>query len=89
MGISVSETLPSDLSHYTCIVDAVFGFSFSGEIRAPFGVVIDALKETQTPIASIDVPSGRCQTLNSSNLIIKSFYSSALKDFRSAGTSQS
>lgn len=58
MGISVSETLPSDLSHYTCIVDAVFGFSFSGEIRAPFGVVIDALKETQTPIASIDVPSG-------------------------------
>ncbi|CAG8767928.1 17202_t:CDS:2, partial [Cetraspora pellucida] len=32
-------------------------FSFSGEIRAPFDQVIQMLKETNLPIASIDIPS--------------------------------
>ncbi|KAI5467819.1 NAD(P)H-hydrate epimerase [Mariannaea sp. PMI_226] len=39
------------------IVDAIFGFSFSGEVREPFPAVIQALEETQLPVTSIDAPS--------------------------------
>ncbi|KAI0403864.1 YjeF N-terminal domain-containing protein [Xylaria palmicola] len=39
------------------IVDAVFGFSFSGEVREPFPAVIRALEETKLPITSVDAPS--------------------------------
>ena len=59
MGISVSTDLPADLSTYTCIVDAVFGFSFQGSIRAPFQTIIPALVNASSPVASIDVPSGK------------------------------
>ncbi|RUS23343.1 YjeF N-terminal domain-containing protein [Endogone sp. FLAS-F59071] len=33
------------------------GFSFKGDIRDPFGDVIQTLKEVQIPIASVDIPS--------------------------------
>ncbi|EPE08424.1 apolipoprotein a-i binding protein [Ophiostoma piceae UAMH 11346] len=39
------------------VVDAVFGFSFSGEIREPFPAVIKALEETEIPVTSVDAPS--------------------------------
>ncbi|KAI0521063.1 YjeF N-terminal domain-containing protein [Xylaria bambusicola] len=39
------------------VVDAVFGFSFSGEVREPFPAVIQALEETKLPVTSIDAPS--------------------------------
>ncbi|CAI2163328.1 20100_t:CDS:2 [Funneliformis geosporum] len=39
------------------IVDAIFGFSFSGEVRQPFGQVIQRLKGTNLPIVSVDIPS--------------------------------
>ncbi|ODQ55004.1 apolipo protein A-I binding protein-like protein [Saitoella complicata NRRL Y-17804] len=39
------------------IVDAIFGFSFSGEIREPFPNIISALKSTKTPVLSVDAPS--------------------------------
>lgn len=45
-------------TNYNLVVDAIFGFSFSGEIRAPFDDVIDKLKQIKIPICSIDVPSG-------------------------------
>ncbi|KAG2482649.1 hypothetical protein HYH03_018422 [Edaphochlamys debaryana] len=42
------------------VVDALFGFSFSGEPRAPFDEVIKALLPAAKPppIVSIDIPSG-------------------------------
>jgi len=40
------------------VVDAIFGFSFKGNARPPFGDVLSALKEVKIPICSIDVPSG-------------------------------
>ncbi|XP_053717317.1 NAD(P)H-hydrate epimerase [Synchiropus splendidus] len=43
---------------YNLVIDAVFGFSFKGAVREPFGAIIDALKKTTVPIASIDIPSG-------------------------------
>ncbi|KAJ3577743.1 hypothetical protein NPX13_g2824 [Xylaria arbuscula] len=39
------------------VVDAVFGFSFSGEVREPFPAVIQALEETKLPVTSVDAPS--------------------------------
>ncbi|KAF9087570.1 NAD(P)H-hydrate epimerase [Mortierella sp. AD031] len=39
------------------IVDAIFGFSFSGEVRQPFVSAIQALKDTKIPIVSVDIPS--------------------------------
>ena len=38
-------------------MDAIFGFSFKGEPREPFDTVIEALKETNKPIVSVDIPS--------------------------------
>ncbi|KAG5438344.1 hypothetical protein PCANB_002832 [Pneumocystis canis] len=40
------------------IIDAIFGFSFSGKIRDPFVEVIEILKHAKVPITSIDIPSG-------------------------------
>ncbi|GKT42795.1 NAD(P)H-hydrate epimerase [Colletotrichum spaethianum] len=39
------------------VVDAIFGFSFSGEVREPFPAVIKALEETSLPVTSVDAPS--------------------------------
>lgn len=43
---------------YNVVVDAVFGFSFKGAVREPFGEIIAQLKKTTVPIASVDIPSG-------------------------------
>ncbi|XP_057684619.1 NAD(P)H-hydrate epimerase [Corythoichthys intestinalis] len=43
---------------FNVVVDAIFGFSFKGAVREPFGSIIDVLKKTTVPIASIDIPSG-------------------------------
>jgi NAD(P)H-hydrate epimerase len=40
------------------IVDAIFGFSFSGDVRDPFKEVVRDLKETSVPIVAVDIPSG-------------------------------
>uniref|UniRef100_K3WEQ7 NAD(P)H-hydrate epimerase n=1 Tax=Globisporangium ultimum (strain ATCC 200006 / CBS 805.95 / DAOM BR144) TaxID=431595 RepID=K3WEQ7_GLOUD len=45
-------------ARFDLIVDGIFGFSFEGSIRAPFDDVISTLKQCQTPIVSIDIPSG-------------------------------
>jgi NAD(P)H-hydrate epimerase len=45
-------------NNYDLIVDAIFGFSFGGEIRPPFAEILEKLKCVKVPIASIDVPSG-------------------------------
>ncbi|CAF0725617.1 unnamed protein product [Brachionus calyciflorus] len=44
--------------NYNIIVDAIFGFSFSGELRPPFVNILDRLKQATIPIVSIDIPSG-------------------------------
>ncbi|KAI1080616.1 NAD(P)H-hydrate epimerase [Whalleya microplaca] len=52
----VDDFLPA-VSSTDHIVDAVFGFSFSGEVREPFPAVIRALEETKVPVTSVDAPS--------------------------------
>ena len=40
------------------IIDALFGFSFKGEIRQPFKTIIEAMKKFENKIISVDIPSG-------------------------------
>jgi len=54
----VTELDAIHLDSFDLIVDAIFGYSFKGEIRAPFDQVIKALVSTHVPIVSIDIPSG-------------------------------
>lgn len=47
-----------DTQSYKLIVDALFGFSFKPPVRPDFVPIIDILKNSSTPICSIDIPSG-------------------------------
>ena len=40
------------------IIDALFGFSFKGEIRQPFKTIIETMKKFENKIISVDIPSG-------------------------------
>ncbi|KAM0817514.1 putative YjeF N-terminal domain-containing protein [Seiridium cardinale] len=51
------EDFPSAVQSTDHVVDAIFGFSFSGEVREPFPAVIKALEETKLPVTSVDAPS--------------------------------
>ncbi|KAJ1973234.1 hypothetical protein H4R35_004226 [Dimargaris xerosporica] len=45
-------------SAFDIIVDALFGFSFKGEVRAPYKEVMQLLKATPASVVSVDIPSG-------------------------------
>jgi hydroxyethylthiazole kinase-like uncharacterized protein yjeF len=73
VGITVLSEMPDDLVNndttateninpYTAIVDAIFGFSFHGEPREPFGTILQQIQQAQTQqsilTVAVDVPSG-------------------------------
>jgi len=65
VGIPVLEEMPNDLlasGDYSALVDSIFGFSFHGTLREPFGTIMAQLKEAQEtlkiPAISVDIPSG-------------------------------
>lgn len=57
LEIPFTEDFPTAIKSTDHIVDAIFGFSFSGEVREPFPAVIRAMEETQLPVTSVDAPS--------------------------------
>ncbi|KEY65715.1 hypothetical protein S7711_05546 [Stachybotrys chartarum IBT 7711] len=57
LDVPFVQDFPSALSSTDHVVDAIFGFSFSGEVRDPFPAVIQALQETKLPVTSVDAPS--------------------------------
>jgi NAD(P)H-hydrate epimerase len=57
LHIPFTDDFPAALSQTDQIVDAVFGFSFSGEVREPFPAVITAMRDTKVPVLSVDAPS--------------------------------
>ena len=50
-------SFPTALAETDHVVDAIFGFSFSGPLRAPFGDIIQAIIDSKKPVTSVDVPS--------------------------------
>ncbi|CAF1418052.1 unnamed protein product [Rotaria sp. Silwood1] len=59
MNIKIIDKISSE-KQINLIIDAIFGFGFSGEMREPFNSILQELKtlEQTTPIISIDIPSG-------------------------------
>ncbi|KAF5536130.1 hypothetical protein FCIRC_12222 [Fusarium circinatum] len=51
------DDFSSALNSTDHVVDAIFGFSFSGEVREPFPAVIQALQDTKLPVTAVDAPS--------------------------------
>ena len=56
------QAVMNEMDEYDVVVDAMFGFSFKGEPRAPYTTVVKALasksKESQIFVACVDIPSG-------------------------------
>lgn len=57
LKVPFTDDFPAALKSTDHIVDAIFGFSFSGEVREPFPAVIEALRETSVPVLAVDAPS--------------------------------
>ncbi|KAI9882986.1 MAG: hypothetical protein M1823_005260 [Watsoniomyces obsoletus] len=57
LDIPFTEDFTSAMNKSHHIVDAIFGFSFSGEVREPFAAVIEAMKKTSLEVTSVDAPS--------------------------------
>jgi NAD(P)H-hydrate epimerase len=55
---SETEPLRSALTDADVVLDAVFGFSFSGPVRAPFDEALPLIGASGLPVVSVDVPSG-------------------------------
>ena len=61
MEIVFLDSMPAEdeiSREYKLAVDAIFGFSFKGQVRAPFDDVLNKLNGAKIPICSIDIPSG-------------------------------
>jgi len=52
------EPLRSALRSSDLILDAIFGFSFQGPIRAPFDAALPLIAQSGLPVVSVDIPSG-------------------------------
>ncbi|KIN08065.1 hypothetical protein OIDMADRAFT_140535, partial [Oidiodendron maius Zn] len=56
LNVPFADDFHSAIKESDHIVDAIFGFSFTGEVREPFPAVIKALEETKLPVTSVDAP---------------------------------
>ena len=54
----VDAASTDDMRKHSVLLDAIFGFSFSGEVRPPFDQLLAAMEASGVPIASVDIPSG-------------------------------
>lgn len=57
LSVPFTDDFPTALQETDHVIDAIFGFSFSGEVRDPFPAIIKALEETHLPVTSVDAPS--------------------------------
>jgi len=60
LKIPMLKEMPSDISNFDVALDAVFGFSFRGPLRQPFGLILSQLKDAASSmgVVSVDIPSG-------------------------------
>lgn len=61
IDVKILDSLPSSAdidANFDVFVDAIFGFSFAGEVRAPFDSILEELRKIKIPIVAIDIPSG-------------------------------
>jgi NAD(P)H-hydrate epimerase len=61
MRIPLLDALPASdalSASHDVVLDAIFGFSFAGDVRAPFDTILPALRASSLPLVSVDIPSG-------------------------------
>jgi hydroxyethylthiazole kinase-like uncharacterized protein yjeF len=63
LGLAVTEDMPEDwATHYSIIVDAIFGFSFHGTPRPPYDDILQQLQSLRGKdgvlTVAVDIPSG-------------------------------
>ncbi|KAI7327952.1 NAD(P)H-hydrate [Hortaea werneckii] len=57
LKIPFTDDFQSAMGKNDWVIDAIFGFSFAGEVREPFPAVIRALAESKIPALAVDAPS--------------------------------
>ena len=57
LKVPFTDDFASAMGKSDYVIDAIFGFSFSGEVREPFPGVIKALAESKVPVLAVDAPS--------------------------------
>jgi NAD(P)H-hydrate epimerase len=57
LKVPFTDDFTGSIGQSDWIIDAIFGFSFSGEVREPFPAVIKALAESKVPVLAVDAPS--------------------------------
>jgi NAD(P)H-hydrate epimerase len=57
LDIPFTDDFHGALGKTNHVVDAIFGFSFEGEVREPFDAIIEAMEKTKVPVTSVDAPS--------------------------------
>ncbi|KFY25546.1 hypothetical protein V493_04594 [Pseudogymnoascus sp. VKM F-4281 (FW-2241)] len=57
LNIPFVDDFHSAIEETDHVIDAIFGFSFTGEVRDPFGPVIEALAKSKVDVTSVDAPS--------------------------------
>jgi len=57
LDVAFVDDFPAAAHEADAIIDAIFGFSFSGEVREPFPAAIRALETTRVPVLAVDAPS--------------------------------
>ncbi|KAJ5619275.1 AI-BP family protein [Penicillium lagena] len=57
LSVPFTTDFAGALSSTTFLVDAIFGFSFGGPLRAPFGEIISQIEASSVPVLSVDAPS--------------------------------
>jgi NAD(P)H-hydrate epimerase len=56
--VETETTLSTALAASDVVLDAIFGFSFSPPVRAPFDAALPLIARAGLPIVSVDIPSG-------------------------------
>ena len=57
LSVPFTEDFSKALGETDHVVDAIFGFSFQGEVREPFRSVIEELEHTEKGVTAVDAPS--------------------------------
>lgn len=57
LAIPFTDDMTSELSRSDLLIDAIFGFSFGGPLRDPFGSIITQIENAKIPVLSVDAPS--------------------------------
>ncbi|KAJ5562643.1 AI-BP family protein [Penicillium sp. DV-2018c] len=57
LSVPFVTDFPSALKSTDYLVDAIFGFSFGGPLRDPFGDIVSQIESASVPVLSVDAPS--------------------------------